>query len=229
MLRNAENEIRPMQYPVLAGGALPEVDLEPTSRLVLRVRELEAELAEREQQFERQAAAAGREAIEKGRQIAADEQAAWRTQCAQQLASALEAFRAQRDDYLSRVEHEVVRLALAIAARILHREAQMDPLLLSGAVRVALGQLADSTQARLRVPARHQDLWTEMLRLLPRLPIRPEVIADSQLGDTEAVLETSLGTIDLGIRAQLTEIERGFFDLLESRKQPGTDKLSGQM
>ena len=36
----------------------------------------------------------------------------------------------------------MVKLALAIAARILRREAQTDPLLLTGAVRVALGQLA---------------------------------------------------------------------------------------
>ena len=48
----------------------------------------------------------------------------------------------ERDRYLHAVEHEVVKLALAVAARILRREAQMDPLLLTGAVRVALGQLS---------------------------------------------------------------------------------------
>ena len=50
--------------------------------------------------------------------------------------------RAERDRFLHAVEQEVVKLALAVAARILRREAQMDPLLLTGAVRVALGQLA---------------------------------------------------------------------------------------
>ena len=59
----------------------------------------------------------------------------------------------ERDRYLHAVEHEVVELALAVAARILRREAQMDPLLLTGAVRVALGQLSGSTEVRLRVPA----------------------------------------------------------------------------
>ena len=38
----------------------------------------------------------------------------------------------ERDRYLQAVEHEVVELALAVAARILRREAQMDPLLLTG-------------------------------------------------------------------------------------------------
>ena len=59
----------------------------------------------------------------------------------------------ERDRYFEAVEHEVVKLALAVAARILRREAQMDPLLLTGAVRVALGQLSASTQVRSRVPA----------------------------------------------------------------------------
>jgi flagellar assembly protein FliH len=56
-----------------------------------------------------------------------------------------------------------------VAARILRREAQMDPLLLTGAVRVALGQLSGSTEVRLRVPPAELDLWTEAIALLPNL------------------------------------------------------------
>jgi len=48
------------------------------------------------------------------------------------------------------VEHEVVKLALAVAARILRREAQMDPLLLTGAVRVALDNSLDRPSAAAR-------------------------------------------------------------------------------
>jgi flagellar assembly protein FliH len=33
----------------------------------------------------------------------------------------------------------------------------------------------------------------------------------------ECVLETSVGTVELGIEAQLGEIERGFFDLMQKR------------
>src|SRR5215469_13180880 len=50
-----------------------------------------------------------------------------------------EDFRVQRMRYFETVEREVVKLALAIAARILRREAQTDPLLLSCAVRAVLG------------------------------------------------------------------------------------------
>ena len=121
-------------------------------------------------------------------------------------------FAAERELYFQQVEHEVVRLALAIAARVLRREALMDPLLLTGAVRVALGQLSETTAVRLRVPAEDEHLWREALALMPGLPLRPKVIADTRMGLGECRMETELGAADLGLWAQLGEIERGFFD-----------------
>jgi flagellar assembly protein FliH len=129
-----------------------------------------------------------------------------------QAAALVESFARQRAQYLEEVEPEVVKLALAVAARILRREAQMDPLLLTGAVRVALGQLGASTHARMRVPAADLELWTEAINSVPNLAVKPEVLAEEEmrLGDCE--IETEMGSVDLGIRAQLSEIERGFFD-----------------
>jgi len=121
-------------------------------------------------------------------------------------------FARERDQYLQAVEREVVELSLAVAARILRREAQMDPLLLTGAVRVALGQLASSTKVRLMVPAGELDLWNEAIRALPGLAQRPEVVAGEGMRLGDCVIETEMGSIDLGVRAQLGEIERGFFD-----------------
>jgi flagellar assembly protein FliH len=43
------------------------------------------------------------------------------------------------------------------------------------------------------------------------------VIGDLKLDTNECVLETSAGRVELGVKAQLKEIERGFFDLLEQR------------
>ena len=68
----------------------------------------------------------------------------------QAVASALKEFEQQRADYFRRVESEVVRLALAIARKVLHREAQMDPLLLAGVVRVALDQMQAGSRVVLR-------------------------------------------------------------------------------
>jgi flagellar assembly protein FliH len=205
-----------MEYPVVEGGQAPVIDLEPPVNPAERVRELETKLESRDQHFAREMESALRDATERGRHLAGVEQAAWRQSCIEQLKAAIDEFRAERDQYIARVEHEVVRLSLAIAERILHREAQLDPMLLSGAVRVALGQLAESTKVRLRVPVAQKEMWVEMVRLMPGLPLRPEVEADERLKECEAVLEASLGAADLGIRAQMGEIERSFFDAQET-------------
>ncbi|MFZ0746951.1 MAG: FliH/SctL family protein [Terracidiphilus sp.] len=129
-----------------------------------------------------------------------------------QMTELMESFAQERDRYLRAVEHEVVELALAVAARILRREAQMDPLLLTGAVRVALGQLSKTTVVKLRVPAAELDLWTEAFAHLPNLAVKPVVLAGEGMRVGDCAIETSLGSVDLGIRSQLGEIERGFFD-----------------
>jgi flagellar assembly protein FliH len=160
---------------------------------------------------------AGRERGQReGRQAECEAQAAARTagdqQRVRQAAEMIESFAQERDRYMQSVEHEVVELALAVAARILRREAQMDPLLLTGAVRVALGQLSGSTEVRLQVPAAELDLWIESMALLPNLALKPTVFAGEVMRLGDCRIETSLGSVDLGIRAQLGEIARGFFD-----------------
>jgi flagellar assembly protein FliH len=129
-----------------------------------------------------------------------------------QVSELVNCFARERERYFAEVEREVVGLALAIAARILRREAQMDPLLLTGAVRVALGQLSASTPARLVVPPVELDLWKDAIAHAPNLCVKPEVVAGDEMRLGECVIKTDLGSVDLGLRNQLGEIERGFFD-----------------
>ena len=146
---------------------------------------------------------------------------------AAQIECMLASFAAERDRYLQTVEHEVVKLALAVAARILRREAQMDPLLLTGAVRVALGQLAASTSVRLRVPPAELDLWAESIAHLPGLSVKPQVLPGDGMRLGDCVVETELGSVDLGVRAQLSEIERGFFDRTASASSAPEKSFAG--
>jgi flagellar biosynthesis/type III secretory pathway protein FliH len=151
----------------------------------------------------------GRSAEREGQAAALGAAAQLRTR---QAADLVDGFAVERDRFLKAVEQEVVDLALAVATRILRREAQMDPLLLTGAVRVALGQLSSSTQVKLRVPPGELDMWTEAMALLPNLAVKPTVLAGEGMRLGDCLVETELGTVDLGIRSQLGEIERGFFD-----------------
>ncbi len=79
------------------------------------------------------------------------------------MALGLKQFASERQDYFHNVEGHVVRLALAIARKILHREAQIDPLLLSGVVRVALEDVSSATLIRLYVHPDQVYVWKQFL------------------------------------------------------------------
>jgi flagellar assembly protein FliH len=192
-----------------------------------KLQETEVKLADALGNHERWMADAEQRALNRGREQVLNETKEEISRVGSQLQAVLMSFCEERDKYFGQVEQEIVRLALGIAARILHRESQIDPLLLAGAVRVALGQLADNTGVTLRVPAADHTMWEDTLRLMPNLPLRPNVVGDPEVGPEECVLETKLGSADLGVRAQLAEIERGFFDLLEQRPRALADGRLG--
>jgi flagellar assembly protein FliH len=129
---------------------------------------------------------------------------------------ALERFQAERKNYFSRVEAEVVQLALAIAAKILHREAQVDPMLVAALVRVAIDKLHDGSRVSVRVCPAEADKWREYLAN-PLNGSTVEIIEDAHLGAADCILETDLGSANFSIDAQLKEVEQGFFDLLALR------------
>jgi len=133
------------------------------------------------------------------------------------VAEAVKQFENERDRYYKRVEAEVVQLALAIARKVLHREAQVDPLLLAGMVRVALSKLEESTMVQLNVDVAAAAGWREYFGSERDLRPIPEVVADPAVSSGTCVLHTDISTTELGIEPQLKEIENGLFDLLAQR------------
>jgi flagellar assembly protein FliH len=133
------------------------------------------------------------------------------------VSKAVQDFARDRENYFSHVEAEVVKLAIGIARKILHREVQVDPLLLAGVVRVALDKIAAGTSVRLRVHPDHVYAWHDFFSNQPDHRVVPELLGDATLGMGQCVLETALGTTELTLESQLAEIERGFFDLLAQR------------
>jgi flagellar assembly protein FliH len=124
-------------------------------------------------------------------------------------------FTKERQRYFALVEGEVVKLALAIASRVLHREAKMDPMMLASAVRVALERVQEDSGVVLRVPAEDEAMWREVTGVGDRAQV--QLVADERMAAGECVLETNVGKVELGVSAQLEEIEKGFFDLLQRR------------
>jgi flagellar assembly protein FliH len=135
----------------------------------------------------------------------------------EELSKALQEFGAQRENYFQKVEQEVVRLTLAIARKILHRESQVDPLLLAGILRVGLDKIGSNTHTRLRANPSDIKVWSDYFAQAHEKFPAPELIDDPEIQHGRCILETELGTTEIGLETQLKEIEQGFLDLLEQR------------
>lgn len=133
------------------------------------------------------------------------------------MASALAGFARDRAAYFAKVEGEVVQLALSIARKILHREAQIDPLLLVGMVRVALEKIDGATVVKLRIHPQNAASWKNYLGAHLETSALPEIVEDATQASDRCTLETSMGVAVVGAEVQLKEIERGLLDLLAAR------------
>jgi flagellar assembly protein FliH len=133
------------------------------------------------------------------------------------VTDAIHAFAQKTNEYYSRAEIELVHLSLAIAAKILHREAHVDRMLVAALVKVALEKLQHGTSATVRVRPEEVADWNRYFEGNGGGEIRVEVKADPSVEAHNCILETDLGTTELGLDAQLKEIEQGFFDLLAQR------------
>lgn len=172
----------------------------------------EEEVQAREQQAWQnglqEAATQGRENLEKA--LAAERSG---------LAAALCEFAKGREAYYQRLEGEVVQLVLSITRKVLHRESQVDPMLLTGVVRVALEKIAAGTTVKLRVPMNQADAWRAAFRAIPARDLTIEIVADESLTGPRCLIVTEMGATDVSLDSQLAEIERGFLDLL--KQHPG--------
>jgi flagellar assembly protein FliH len=136
------------------------------------------------------------------------------------VAEAIKKFDTEVAEYYSRIEVEVVKLSLAIATKILHREAQVDPLLVAALARVALDKFHKNSKAVIRVHPEETSGWRQYFAQNTDQSQMPEIIEDASVQPQCCVLETDLGSTELGVEIQLKEIENGLFDLLAQRPQP---------
>jgi len=165
-----------------------------------------AEIARAEEQarargFQEGEAAAARQAAERVEKIVA------------RAAASIEALEQVRRQMRRQMEEDLVKLAVAVARRILHRELSVDPDALQGVVKAAVGRIEARELHRIRVSPEDCPQLEKALKYAA-LPPRVELTADSGLERGSLVLETDRGLYDASVETQLQEIERGFTDLL---------------
>lgn len=108
-------------------------------------------------------------------------------------------------------EPELLRLALAVAKKILRRELTVDPHALLGILKAALETINNAEILLIRVAPDDVPLLAGRLTALG-LPDRVEVAADRGLERGSVIVETQRGQIDASVQTQLAEIENGFAD-----------------
>lgn len=151
--------------------------------------------------------------FQEGRQAGRNEAAAQIEAMQGRLARTIEELTGVRQRFRHEAEEDLVTLALAIARRILRRELTVDPDALLGLVKAGLEKIDCREVHRVHVSRADAPAVTKFLENMG-LPRRIEVIADPGLEAGAAILDSTRGTLDASIETQLSEIERGFADLV---------------
>ena len=110
-------------------------------------------------------------------------------------------------------EADLVRLSVAIARRILHRELSIDSEALAGLVKAVFERLEQREIHELRTDPASVPVVrkvAESLGLLQQL----KIVADPALRPGSLLIDTTHGHLDASIESQLNEIERGFIDVV---------------
>jgi flagellar assembly protein FliH len=113
-------------------------------------------------------------------------------------------------------EADLVRLALAIARRILRRELAVDPDALHGLIMGALEKLQAQEICRARVSPSQVALLKKCLEQANAGGV--EIVSDPSREPGSVIFETERGGLDASVESQLREIDRGLADRLNGSK-----------
>jgi len=129
----------------------------------------------------------------------------------ERLASTITELAALRPRLREQAESDLVRLAVAIARRVVRRELTVDPQAIEGLIQAALRQINDREVSRVRVHPDHEAVVRALVIRAGR-ENGIEVAGDRTLERGGAVFESARGNLDASVETQLQEIERGLTD-----------------
>jgi flagellar assembly protein FliH len=167
------------------------------------MRDLPSPSAERIQSIEREAFAKG---YAEGERAGEHASAARIDAMIQRLVTTIDEVAALRTGMMRRAERELVRLALAMAERVVRREIDIDKELLVVMARVAVDRLGEHAVATIHMhPA---DCEAALSRRDPAQPGAVEIVADANVPLGGCLVRSAFGTIDTGIDSQMRELSR---------------------
>jgi len=128
-------------------------------------------------------------------------------------AKALEEVAALKDTLRAQVEREVVRLALAVAKKLVYREINIDPTIIHTLVRVALERFSGKSAVTVRLSQPDYEYMTRRYEDLSRTEGREIIFEpDKSITQGSCIIQTETGDIDARIEEEFHEVENAFFE-----------------
>ena len=166
-----------------------------------------------EEEFQRRIEQARREGHEEGLRFGGSDAQRMLPSTLEYVSLALAELERLRQRVRADASQELVRLAIAVAARVVHREMVVNPAAIAPLVRAAVLKLQSRELSRVRM---HPSLESSVSKTLEECgaPRNLVLIADSSLSPGDLLFETSQGVLDASLATQFRELERGLMDRL---------------
>jgi flagellar assembly protein FliH len=111
------------------------------------------------------------------------------------------------------VEREVVKLAMEVAKKIVHREIQVDKDIIQTLVRVALSHVADKSAVTVHLnPLDYGYLLEQRAELSQSEGRDISLLADKSIERGGCLIQTECGEIDARLEDKFKEVEHSFFE-----------------
>ena len=121
-----------------------------------------------------------------------------------------------RSSLFAQAEREVVKLAVEVAKKIIHREIQADPDIIQTLVRVALSHVAEKSAVTVHLsPVDYSYLLEQRAELAQTEGRDISLLADKSIERGGCLIQTECGDIDARIEEKFREVEHAFFEELK--------------
>lgn len=132
----------------------------------------------------------------------------------ERLAESIVNLAATRQSVREEASADLVKLSIAIASRILHREITIDPDAIHGLIKAAFEKTRSREVTRVLVHPAHEAAVRAFVEQSAN-PTPIEIVADPRLPAGTIRLDTPTGQLDASIDTQLSEIARGLADRID--------------
>ncbi len=121
-----------------------------------------------------------------------------------------------KQSFYGQAEREVVKLAVGVAKKIVHREIQVDRDIIQTLVRVALSHVAEKSAVTVLLnPVDYSYLLEQRTELSQTEGRDISLLADKSVERGGCLIQTECGDIDARIEEKFREVEHAFFEDLK--------------